>query len=164
MGKKLLYLVIHCTDTPEGRVVTKEDIFHWHTSPVSKGGRGWSKPGYSDMIGIDGSLINLRSFDTDDEVDPWEITNGAIGLNGIARHVVYAGGKDKVTRKPKDTRTPEQLKTLETYVKYQLLRHPGIQVMGHGQAPNTSKTCPNFNVAAWLRSIGISEKNIYTEK
>ena len=161
---KLLYLVIHCTDTPEGRIVTKEDIIRWHTSPVSKGGRGWTKPGYSDIVALDGKLVNLMPFNTDDEVDPWEITNGAVGLNGVARHIVYVGGKDKVTGKPKDTRTAAQLITLETYVKYKLLRHPNIQILGHGQAPNANKSCPSFDVPAWLRSIGIPEKNIYTKK
>jgi hypothetical protein len=51
-GKKLTYLVIHCTATPEGRDVTKEDIIRWHTAPKSKGGRGWSIVGYSRMINL----------------------------------------------------------------------------------------------------------------
>lgn len=40
MGKPMKYLVIHCTATPEGREVSATDIRHWHTDPVSKGGRG----------------------------------------------------------------------------------------------------------------------------
>lgn len=158
---KLNYLVIHCTDTPEGRSVTREDIIHWHTSPVSKGGRGWSKPGYADMVTLEGRLISIVPFDTNDVVDPWEVTNGAAGINGIARHIVYVGGKDKKMRSPKDTRTPAQCEVMAAYVKYMVLRHPSIQVLGHNQVPGSGKTCPNFNVPEWLRSIGIDEKNIY---
>ncbi len=160
MGK-LNYIVIHCTATPEGREVTKEDIIRWHTSPKHKGGRGWRRPGYSDMIYLDGSLVNIIPFNQDDVVDPWEISNGARGINGVSRHVVYAGGLEKAGKKAKDTRTKEQLYTLEAYVRFMLLRHPGIQILGHNQAPGANKACPSFDVPKWLKSLGIPEKNIY---
>ena len=160
MGK-LTNLVIHCTATPQGKEVTKSDIIHWHTDPKEHGGRGWRRPGYSDMIYLDGSLVNIVPFNQDEQVDPWEITNGAKGINGISRHVVYVGGVDKGGKKPKDTRTEEQLSTLETYVKFMILRHPGIQVLGHNQAPGANKACPSFDVSKWLESIGILSKNIY---
>ena len=57
MGQ-LKNLVIHCSATPEGRNVTKEDIIKWHTAPKPEG-RGWSRVGYSDMIALNGNLINL---------------------------------------------------------------------------------------------------------
>lgn len=160
MGK-LNYIVIHCTATPEGREVTKEDIIRWHTSPKHKGGRGWRRPGYSDMIYLDGSLVNIIPFNQDDVVDPWEISNGARGINGVSRHVVYAGGLEKAGKKAKDTRTKEQLYTLEAYVRFMLLRHPDIQILGHNQAPGANKACPSFDVPKWLKSLGIPEKNIY---
>lgn len=162
MNNKLNYLVIHCTATPEGREVTKEDIIKWHTSPVHLGGRGWNRPGYADMIYLNGDLVNLIPFNTDDFVDQWEISNGVVGLNGNARHIVYAGGMDKENKSQKDTRTKEQLATLETYVKYTIKRHPKILVLGHNEAPNShGKACPSFDVGGWLRSIGIAEANIY---
>jgi len=75
---------------------------------------------------------------------------------------VYAGGMDKENKSPKDTRTKEQLATLEVYVKYTVKRHPKILVLGHNEAPNAhGKACPSFNVGEWLRSIGVSEANIY---
>lgn len=160
MGK-LTYLVIHCTATPEGREVTKDDIIRWHTNPKHQGGRGWRRPGYSDIVYLDGSLVNILQFDQDDEVDSWEISNGARGINGIARHVVYAGGTDKAGKKPKDTRTDAQKETLETYVKFMLLRHPHIEILGHNQVPDANKACPSFDVPKWLKSIGVESKNIY---
>ncbi len=162
MNNKLNFLVIHCTATPEGRPVTKEDIIRWHTSPVHLGGRGWNRPGYADIIYLNGDLVNIIPFNTDDFVDQWEISNGVAGLNGNSRHIVYAGGMDKSGKIPSDTRTKEQLETLEVYVKYTIKRHPEILVLGHNEAPNAhGKACPGFSVGEWLRSIGVNEKNIY---
>ena len=157
---KLKYLVAHCLLTREGRNYTTADVLAWHTDPVNRGGFGWKKPGYSDMIYLDGSLHNLLPFDQDDEVDSWEISNGARGINGVSRHYAYVGGLDRLGNN-KDTRTKAQKAAEETYIKYMILRHPDIKVMGHYQAPNTNKTCPNYDVPQWLRSIGIEEKNIF---
>lgn len=49
----------------------------------------------------------------DGNVDPWEITNGAAGYNGVSRHIVYAGGCDASMR-PKDTRTEAQKEALKS--------------------------------------------------
>lgn len=157
MAKKLKYLIIHCTDTPEGREVTPEDIILWHTGPKEDGHRGWSRPGYSDMIMLDGSLKNLMAFDMDGEVDNWEISNGARGFNSEARHIVYVGGG-----KGKDTRTRDQERALMVYCEYTRMRHPDILIGGHNQFSN--KYCPSFNVEDWLLSLGFSEKNILKGK
>lgn len=156
---KLKYLVIHCLATPEGREITRQDLEQWHLKE-----RGWSRLGYSDLIHIDGRLENLIEFDQDDNVDSWEISNGAKGYNGIARHVAYVGGassKKEAWMKhypPKDTRTEAQNYTLEQYVRFTILRHPNIKVIGHNEISN--KSCPSFDVKLWLRSICIDEKNI----
>lgn len=156
---KLKYLVIHCTATPEGRVVTKADIIKWHTSPKSKGGNGWKQVGYSEMIGLDGVIIPLVKYNDDDIVDSWEITNGVAGYNSLCRHIVYAGGVDKDKLKPKDTRTEAQKTTLEAYVKGFIIKHPNILVCGHNYL-NPAKACPSFDVKKWLKSIGVKDKNI----
>lgn len=152
MGK-LQYLVIHCTATPEGREVTSDEIRHWHTAPVSEGGRGWRQVGYTDMIHLDGKVERLVENNEDDSVDPWEITNGATGYNGISRHVVYVGGVAKDGRTPKDTRTLKQMMALETYVKDFHNRFPNIRIVGHNEL--STKACPSFDVQAWLNEIGI---------
>lgn len=72
--------------------MTAADIRRWHTSPVSKGGRGWKQVGYTDIIHLDGKVERLVNNNEDANVDPWEITNGAKGYNSVSRHVVYAGG------------------------------------------------------------------------
>jgi len=155
---KLELLVIHCTATPEGREVTKEDIIRWHTAPKSKGGRGWSQVGYSELIHLDGTIETLVKYNDNNIVDSWEITNGASGINSKSRHIVYAGGCDK-NMKAKDTRTQAQKDALEMYVKAHTTLQPQWKIAGHRDF--ASKACPSFNVQEWCESIGINDKNIY---
>jgi hypothetical protein len=152
---KLQYLVLHCTATPEGREVTAADIRRWHTSPVSKGGRGWKQVGYTDIIHLDGKVERLVNNNEDANVDPWEITNGAKGYNSVSRHVVYAGGCARDGKTPKDTRTPAQRKAMEEYVKDFHRRFPEVRIIGHNEV--ASKACPSFDVQKWLTSIGINQ-------
>jgi hypothetical protein len=156
--KKLAYLVIHCTATPESREVTAADITRWHTSP-KPAGRGWKKVGYTDLIMTTGELVNLTPFDQDDDKEAWEITNGVAGINEISHHIVYAGGTDS-KGKPKDTRTPRQQLAMADYVRYAVTRWPKIKVAGHNQF-DPGKACPSFDVPKWLRSLNIPERNIY---
>ena len=154
MKRELKYLVIHCTATKEGRDVSADEIRRWHTSPVSKGGRGWKQVGYTDLIHLNGSVERLVANNEDAWVDDWEITNGANGYNSVSRHVVYAGGTiDGKT--PKDTRTPAPKAALEKYVKDFHAAHPNVKIIGHNQV--AAKACPSFDVAAWLQSIGIKQ-------
>ena len=155
MGKPLRYLVLHCTATPEGREVTSYMIRHWHTDPVRKGGRGWKQVGYTDMIHLDGRIERLVPNNEDATVDPWEITNGAKGINSESRHVVYVGGVDLCGR-PKDTRTAAQLRVMERYVKDFHGRHPDVRIIGHNEV--AAKACPSFDVRRWLKTIGIDQK------
>lgn len=152
---KLQYLVIHCTATPAGRPVSSAEIRRWHTDPVSKGGRGWSKVGYTDMIHLDGRMERMVDNNEDDHVDTWEITNGAQGYNSTSRHVVYVGGLSADGRLPSDTRTPAQLRAMEVYVKDFHVRFPGVQIIGHNNI--AAKACPGFDVKKWLKSIGINQ-------
>lgn len=152
---RLKYLVLHCTATPESRAVSSAEIRRWHTSPVSQGGRGWSQVGYTDMIHLDGRVERLVDNNEDAEVDPWERTNGAKGVNSVSRHVVYVGGVDKDGKTPKDTRTPEQLASMERYVREFHRKHPDVRIIGHREVAR--KACPSFDVQAWLRSIGINQ-------
>jgi N-acetylmuramoyl-L-alanine amidase len=155
----LKYLVIHCSATREGQNITSTQIKNMHTLPVEKGGRGWSRVGYSDFILLDGTVENLRGYNDDMWVQANEITNGALGFNNVSRHICYAGGVMIDGKTPKDTRTQEQRFALENYVLDMISKYPHIQILGHNQVAN--KACPSFSVPVWLRSLGISEKNIY---
>lgn len=153
MAKPLKYLVLHCTATPKGRDVTAEQIRHWHTDPVSKGGRGWQQVGYTDMIHLDGRVERLVDNNEDHNVDPWEITNGAKGYNSVSRHVVYVGGG--TSPKGEDTRTEAQRKALADYVLRFHRKHPSVRIVGHNEL--AAKACPSFDVPAFLRELGIKQ-------
>lgn len=152
---QLKRLVIHCTDTPEGRKVSSDDIRSWHTSPTSQGGRGWKQVGYTDMFHLDGTVERLVKNNEDANVDPWEITNGAKGYNSTSRHIVYVGGRATTSKTPKDTRTEEQKEAMKQYVLDFHRRHPDVAIVGHNALSN--KACPSFDVPAWLREIGINQ-------
>ncbi len=157
MSKPMKYLVIHCTATKAGREVSSDEIRHWHTDPVCKGGRGWKQVGYTDMIHLDGRVERLVRNNEDANVDPWEITNGASGYNAISRHIVYVGGADaNDVNKAKDTRTPAQKEALKRYVRDFHMRFPQVKIIGHNQL--ASKACPSFDVPKWLKEIGINQK------
>lgn len=156
--KKLKYLIIHCSATPEGRAVDAATIKKWHTSPPPYG-RGWKKVGYSDLILIDGKRHTFVKHNGDQWVDAEEITNGVAGINSVSRHVCYIGGLDARTMKPKDTLTDAQSATLQAIIKEVLAYAPDILIAGHNQFD--TKACPSFWVPTYLNMIGIPEKNIY---
>jgi hypothetical protein len=156
--KTIQYLVLHCTATAEGREVYGKEIREWHLSPAPKG-RGWKQVGYTDLFHLNGGVERLVDNNEDAVVDSWEITNGAVGINGIARHVVYSGGLATDGKTAKDTRTFTQKEAMKKYVLDFVRRFPGVKVAGHNQF--ATKDCPSFNVPAWCRSIGVPENNIY---
>lgn len=161
--KPLSLYVIHCAATKANNRLTGADVRKWHTDPVSKGGRGWAVPGYSMVIRTDGTIDSLVAFNEDQWVQYNEITNGAVGFNGVSRHVCYIGGLDD-NMKPKDTRTPQQKQVLKDMVLRAIERHPDIKVLGHYQLQPHKPYCPGFDVPAWLRSIGVKDHNIYGAK
>lgn len=154
---KIKYLVIHCTATPEGKEITSNDIRRMHLSPPPIG-RGWKQVGYTDMIHLNGVVERLIPNNEDDNVDVWEISNGAKGINSVSRHIVYVGGMSKDMKLPKDTRTPNQYKSLASYVIDFVKKHPHIKVAGHYMFAN--KACPSFDVRKFCYEIGIPAKNI----
>jgi len=152
--KTLRLLVIHCTATPEGREVSSTEIRQWHTRPVSQGGRGWRQVGYTDLFHLDGKVERMVENNEDAYVDGWEVTNGVVGHNSEARHIVYVGGTEKDGKTPKDTRTPAQRISLENYVKDFHRQFPSVKIIGHNDL--AKKACPSFDVRRWLKQIGIN--------
>lgn len=185
----LKYLMIHCTATRATQFVNENTILQWHLGPcpqkdgslIYKGqkyvnrdslpkekiggveiskltGRGWRKAGYTDIVMPDGKIVNLTQNNNDSIVDTWEITNGATGMNQSTKHIVYVGGLGADGR-PSDTRTAQQSETLKNYVVAEIKKTAEIKVLGHNQVAN--KACPSFDVPKWLRSINVTETNIY---
>jgi hypothetical protein len=157
MGR-IKYLVIHCSDTPETMNVTGEMIRQWHTYPPPQG-RGWSKPGYSDLIKRNGTIDKLNTYDSDQWITSAEVTNGAMGYNGVSVHICLAGGKTNKQQLPEQLFTQAQIQTLTIYLRDFVRRFPWVKICGHYQL-NSGKLCPGFNVPNFLKSIYISQTNI----
>ncbi len=153
---KRTHIMIHCADTPAGMNFTEKDIIRWHTDPAPPAGtgRGWSKPGYAGVWLIDGSFKIIMPFDADDDVERWEVSNGASGWNGLTTHFCYIGGAKNV-----DTRTGWQKVAMESTLKTLLMMWPDVKLIGHNQV-NKEKYCPSFDVPKWAQSVGIADKNI----
>lgn len=152
---KIQFLVIHCTATPAGREVTSDDIRHWHMDPPPAG-HGWKQVGYTDLFHINGGVERMVQNNEDDNVDPWEITNGVGGKNSILRNIVYAGGMDPQMKNPMDSRTLMQKEAMRKYVTEFHRKNPTVKIVGHHYF-DQGKACPSFDVAAWLRLIGINQ-------
>lgn len=154
-----LYLFIHCSATIEGVDLDGDWIKKLHM-----GRKGWSRTGYSDVIKLDGTIDNVWDYDADGNVEAYEYTWGVKGrtmLNRNSRHICYIGGLDK-RKEAKDTRTPEQLDTMEAYVKTQIAMNPNIVVLGHNQVQY--KGCPCFEVYDWCQEVGIDKHNVTKTK
>lgn len=156
--KKLMYLMLHCTATPEGRIITPADVLRWHTSDPPNG-RGWPKAGYMALFLLDGSIHFFAQDNGDQWVQSNELTYGAVGMNAVSHHICYVGGMDEANKLPKDTRTAAQELSMIKFIFEYLSRHPQVKVAGHNQF--AQKACPSFDVPTWCELIRVPEQNIY---
>jgi len=161
MGQ-LKYLIIHCSATEPSFNVTGDHIRDWHLSPKPRG-RGWSRVGYSDLIKRDGVIEQLNDYNEDEWITSDEITNGAKGFNGVARHICLAGGQNEEGENIfgffSDAFTDRQFLSLRDYVHRFIALHSDCEALGHYQVSN--KVCPGFDVPEFLKLIKIPNKNIY---
>ena len=137
--RRINYLVIHTSDTPEGKNFTIDDIRGWHTY-----GNGWSDIGYHFVIHLDGSIHKGRDIDT--------IGAHVKGYNVDSIGICYIGGSDK-NGNPKDTRTPSQKRSLNKLLFELKHSFPDAEILGHRDFPNVSKACPSFDAIkeyGWL--------------
>lgn len=128
--RKINYIVVHCSATPEGRDYDAKDIDIWHKK------RGWSGIGYHYVVKIDGTIEPGRA----------EHVPGAhvYGYNRNSIGICYIGGCDK-NMKPKDTRTQEQKKSLLKTLKNLKKRYPNAKIRGHRDFFGVRKACPSFD-------------------
>ena len=82
-----LFLFIHYSATPYGKEFTGKNIADYHTKR-----KGWSRPGYSHVVRLNGIVDNIRPFDSDNLISEWEYTFGVrqtTMLNRNARHMLF---------------------------------------------------------------------------
>lgn len=130
-------LIVHCSDSPEGRNDTVDDIRRWHTMPPPKG-NGWSDIGYHYVIHLDGSVHVGRDVD----LIGAHCSKG--GHNTYSIGICYVGGKDNQAGFPKDTRTDAQKAALMSLLIDLKKLYPKAKIYGHRDF-DKGKACPSFN-------------------
>ena len=126
------YIVIHCSDSPDGRDVDAAMIHRWHRDD-----NGWDGIGYHHVIKRNGEIEQGRP-------EYWQgahvrhYNDNSIGICIIGReHFSF-----------------QQYQSLSILVKEVLHRHPKALVVGHGEL-DLAKTCPNIDINGWCVSEGI---------
>jgi N-acetylmuramoyl-L-alanine amidase len=135
MTRRIKYIVLHCTATP---VETKVSSILRYWKEIL----GWRNPGYHFIIEANGVVTELQPVA--------KASNGVKGYNKNAIHVAYIGGKNG-----EDTRTIAQITAMEALVRELHCNHPDAEIKGHRDFPGVTKECPSFDVATWLKSIGL---------
>lgn len=141
--RNITEIIVHCTATPEGKEFTVDDVRRWHTTPVSKGGRGWSDIAYNYLIGIHGEVWEGRNIDT--------VGAHTVGHNTQSIGVCYVGGMDKANKKPKDTRTLQQKASLLSLLIDLKKLYPQARIYGHRDF--AAKECPSFDATKEYRQL-----------
>lgn len=131
---RIRHLVVHCSDTPDDEAVSARDIHAMHL------GFGWHGIGYHQVILRDGTVEAGRP----------EFWQGAhvYGHNDVSLGVCLIG---------RHGFTDAQMMSLARVLERWRRRYPRAHICGHRDFAYTDKTCPNFDVAAWLASGRIDE-------
>lgn len=127
--RKIKQIIIHCSDTPEGRDDRAKDIDRWHKQ------RGFDEIGYHYVIDLDGTIEAGRELE--------KVGAHCKGYNVESIGICYIGGADKKSLKPRDTRTDEQKASLLLLLRYLKSRYPEAVVYGHRDF--SDKPCPCFD-------------------
>jgi N-acetylmuramoyl-L-alanine amidase len=137
--RKITHIVLHCTATPQHTTVASIQNY-WRKI------LGWRSPGYHRIIKPDGNVVMLASDD--------KIVNGVAGHNANSIHLSYIGGVDGAN-KPVDNRTTKQKESMIQLITELKVKYPGVIICGHRDFPGVAKACPSFDVAAWLKEVGL---------
>lgn len=121
-------LIVHCSDY--GKQHTPVEVHKWHKK------RGFDGVGYHDFIDMEGKHKRGR---------PW-YWKGSHTRSGGWNHKSLG-----VCMLGKRIFTNAQYDALEQYILQVVQDYPDIVVCGHRDV-DPGKTCPNFDVKAWIQS------------
>jgi len=130
---KIQGIIIHCSDSPQGRGDGAEEIHNWHLQ------NGWDGIGYHYVITEEGTIEKGRpNFWNGSHTRGFNDTHLGICLIGI----------DKFTEK--------QCQALANIVRNLMFTHKisSKNVIGHYMA-DSKKTCPNFNVVEFMHNYNL---------
>lgn len=135
--KSTTMIIIHCSATREGQDIKAKTIKQWHLQ------RGFSDIGYHYIIDLDGTIEKGREEDL--------VGAHCKGHNATSIGICYVGGCDK-NMKPKDTRTPEQKRSMLSLVRKLVNKYkiPVTQIWAHHDF-DKHKACPSFDVSEFRK-------------
>lgn len=155
--RRIDYIVVHCTATPEGQAKTVEQIRAEHKK------EGWSDIGYHYVIDLQGNVHLGRDVD---------ISGSHVsGYNPYSIGVVYVGGLERDPRKSydqlkaKDTRTEAQKASLLSLLMDLRKLYPKAVIQGHRDFSKDKngngiidpweriKECPSFDAKTEYRKV-----------
>lgn len=155
--RRIDYIVVHCTATPEGQDKTIEQLRSEHKK------QGWSDIGYHYVITRDGKVHLGRDVD---------IAGAHVsGHNSYSIGIVYVGGLENkpgvpyAKLKSKDTRTEQQKAALLSLLMDLRKLYPKARICGHRDfSPDLNhngliepnewiKTCPSFDAKKEYRNV-----------
>lgn len=136
--RTITLIIIHCSDSPEGRNDTIEDIRRWHTKE-----RKFKDVGYHFVIHLDGSIHHGRPIS--------QIGAHCTNHNAHSIGICYIGGKTKDMKQAKDTRTDEQKEALLSLIKELKYQFPNAVIAGHKDFAN--KACPCFDASKEYKDL-----------
>ena len=122
-------LVVHCSDSDNGKTLSAFDIHKMHLK------FGWDGIGYHKVINRSGKIENGRP-------EYW-IGAHVKGKNNISLGVCLIG-RNKFTTK--------QYISLERVLRKWKSLYPKAKIVGHKDTGSTDKTCPNFDVIKWSKT------------
>ena len=145
MTRNIEYIVIHESDTENGKTYTASDIEQWHKERKEWGPSKITHKyiGYHWVIDVDGVIEAGRH--------PDEIGAHAKGYNTNSLGICLIG-RGKYTQ--------AQWDSLQTLLGALQGQYEGIKIVGHNEV--SSKTCPGFDVQDYLANDMVpSDEHIY---
>lgn len=131
-NSKIQLLVVHCSDTCDKLALNSLDIHKMHLS------FGWDGIGYHKIICRSGVIENGRP-------EYW-VGAHVKGKNDVSLGVCLIG-RNKFTKK--------QFESLEKVLRKWKKIYPQAEIVGHCDSVKTLKTCPNFDVLTWSKSLNL---------
>ena len=127
------FLVVHCSDTDDKENLLAKDIHEMHLN------FGWNGIGYHKVICRNGTIENGRP-------EYWTGAH-ARGFNDKSLGVCMIGRKNF---------TDKQFSSLKNVLMNWKNLYPLAEIIGHEKISDTNKTCPNFDVISWCKSVNLS--------
>lgn len=149
---KIVRIVVHCTATPPSVKVNREWLRHEFFDV-----KGWKHWGYHAVVYPNGTWERLQPLPPPSAAGAVltndTMANGAKGFNRDSIHIAYVGGVLGPNRRPADTRTSEQKKTLRAVIGMWKKEYCVTEVVGHRDLPGVKKACPCFDAISSYKNV-----------